>query len=341
MKNLSAPHWLGENSVPLMMRRVLLALLPMTVASCWFFGSGILINAIFASILCAGLEVGMLRLFNKPVATYLGDGSALVTALLIALTLPPFTPWWVTATACVFAIALAKHLYGGLGQNLFNPAMIGYVAALACFPQYVADWPGAHSGQSWPDFAVSLAFFSNGNLLPGALDALTGATPLDSVKDQLAQMRTMDEITAQPSFGLLAGYGWEWINLAAAGGGIWLLRKRVISWHVPGAMLITLAGLYMFFYALAPAINPSPLLGLLSGGTMLAAFFIATDPVSGAASNTGRIIFGAGIGLLCFTMRKWGAYPDGLAFAVLFMNAAAPLIDRYTLPRVYGHRKRP
>jgi electron transport complex protein RnfD len=140
---------------------------------------------------------------------------------------------------------------------------------------------------------------------------------------------------------MLAGRGWEWINLSALAGGLWLMRKQVISWHVPVTLLATLAALYFGFYAVAPATHPSPILGLLSGGTMLAAFFVATDPVSGAASNAGKVVFGAGIAILCFTMRKWGAYPDGIGFAVLIMNTAVPLIDRWTVPRVYGHKKRP
>ena len=317
---MSAPHWLGNNSVPLMMRRVLLALLPMYATMLWYFGWGVLANVVLLVIFCVAAEVAAVRLRDRPVLPAVQDCSAVVAALLIAPCLPPGAPVHVLFTAALFAIVFAKHLYGGLGQNVFNPAMVGYVVVFVAFPQAVAEWP----------------------LLPAdGTDAVSGATPLDSVKMQLGQMRTMTEIRAGSEFGWLAGHGWEWINIGALAGGLWLVRKNVISWHAPGAMLLTLGLLYFGFYAMAPATQPSPLIGLLSGGTMLAAFFIVTDPVSGAASPAGRIVFGAGAGLLTFAMRNWGAFPDGVAFAVLAMNMAAPLIDRYTLPRIYGHRKRP
>jgi len=335
-----APHWLGTNSVPIMMRRVLYALAPTIALSIGFLGAGVLLNLLFAGLLCWLLEAAALYARQRPLATFLNDGSALVTALLLALALPPLTPWWVTAIACLFAIVFAKHLYGGLGYNVFNPAMVGYVVVLVSFPEHLASWPSP--GAPPASIALTLDVFLHGPPLSGmAVDALSGATPLDSIKMQLAQMRTMDEILAQDSFGWLAGRGWEWINLAALGGGLWLLSRRVIRWQIPASMLGTMAVLYGTFFALESATHPSPLLGLFSGGTMLAAFFIATDPVSAAASDRGRLIYGAGIGALCFAMREWGAYPDGIAFAVLLMNMAAPFIDRYTLPRVHGHRRRP
>ncbi len=318
-----APHWLSHNSVPLTMQRVIIALAPTALCTLLWFGVGVISNLLLLVLFCAALEAAALTLRQRDIRAGLGDCSAFVTALLLGLTLPPGMPWWLLLVAAVFAIALAKHVYGGLGQNPFNPAMVGYLAVLIAFPDDVARWPQ-------PSFAGM-----------DQVDAVSGATPLDSIKMQLNQMRTIAEITAQPAFGLLAGRGWEWINLAALGGGLWLLRKQVISWHVPGSMLLTLTAAYFLLYAFSPATQPSPVIGLLSGGTMLAAFFIATDPVSGAASNTGKIIFGTGVALFCFGMRTWGAYPDGIAFAVLLMNSAVPLIDRWTAPRIYGHRKRP
>ncbi len=341
MSRRRAPHWAGGNSVPLVMQRTLLALLPVLLCMVVFLGPGILLNASALLIFCLGFEAIALQFRGRPVTPALFDGSAAITALLIALALPPLTPWWVTLTAALFAILLAKHVYGGLGQNVFNPAMVGYVTVLIAFPAEVADWPAITGAGDWSSTNATLGFFLTGALPADAVDALTGATPLDDIKTQLGQMRTMTEITARDGFGALAGRGWGWINVAALAGGLWLIRKRVITWHAPGAMLATLAGLYFMFYAIEPATNPSPVLGLLSGGTMVGAFFIVTDPVSGAASNTGRLIFGAGTGALVFGMRSWGAYPDGIAFAILFMNMLAPLIDRYTVPRVYGHRKRP
>lgn len=333
------PHWLGANTVQRMMRRVLLALAPVLALATLFFGIGVLLNLALACAACILCEALMLRLRRVPAGPFLADSSALVTAALLALTLPPGCPWWIVLVASLFAVVFAKHLYGGLGYNMFNPAMVGYVVVLIAFPRAVAAWPAIGPDQGWPDPAAALAgFLGSGAALP---DAVSGATPLDAVKEQLAAMRTMREIRAQSLDGWLAGYGWEWLNLACLAGGVWLIRRGVMTWHAPVAMLATLAALYFVFFALGSAFNPSPLFGLLSGGTMLAAFFIVTDPVSGAASHTGRLLFGAGVGALTFAMRKWGAYPDGIAFAVLIMNMAAPLIDRYTLPRVYGHRRRP
>jgi len=334
-----APYWRGADNVTIMMVRVLAALLPVCVAAIWFWGAGILINLAFACCCCLFLEAAMLKMRGRPLQSFLTDGSALVTAALIALALPPLCPWWVTVTACVFAIVFAKHLYGGLGYNPFNPAMVGYVVVLVSFPHVLAYWPAI--GMSVPPADV-LQIFLFGELAGGvSIDAYTSATVLDSINMQLAQMSTMREIVSSQQFGMLAGRGWEWVNIAALAGGLWLMKAGVIRWHIPVAMLGALAAMNFVFYALEPATHVSPIIGLLSGGTMLGAFFIATDPVSAAASDRGRLIYGAGIGVLCFAIRQWGAYPDGIAFAVLLMNMAVPLIDRYTVPRVYGYDRQP
>jgi len=335
------PHWHGGSSISVMMRKLILGLVPVIGVSAWFLGAGILLNLGFAIILCISLEYLTLKIRARPARQFLTDGSAIVTGTLLALALPPLVPWWVIATACLFAIVVAKHLYGGLGFNVFNPAMVGYVVVLIAFPQYLASWPLINPGIETASLSTVLDTFVNGTS-PAILapDIFTGATPLDSVKIHLGQMRTIDEIHQLPGFGEIGGYGWIWINLAALTGGFWLLTAKVIRWHIPIAMLTGLAGLAFIFYALDSATHPSPIFELLSGGTMLGVFFIATDPVTAAASNRGRLIYGAGIGILCFSLRRWGSNPDGLAFAVLLMNMAVPLIDRFTVPRVYGHRNR-
>jgi electron transport complex protein RnfD len=335
-----APHWLGSDPVAVMMRRVIYALLPTALICSWLFGIGVLINILFACLLCWAFEALSLYLRRRPVAPFIKDGSAVITAMLIALTLPPLTPWWVTASACLFAIVFAKHLYGGLGFNVFNPAMVGYVVVLVSFPAYLAVWPDPTLAAPGLELATNVFLYG----VPAEelmIDAASGATPLDLVRIQLSQMYTMREIMTLDSFSWLAGSGWEWINLTALGGGLWLLAKRVIRWHIPVAMLGTMTLFYGLLYAIDSSTHVTPLIGLFSGGTMLAAFFVATDPVSAPASDKGRLIFGAGIGFICVAIRQWGAYPDGIAFAVLLMNMAAPLIDRYTLPRVLGHRTRP
>jgi len=330
----AAPHWHGADKVTVLMLQVLLALLPVTIGSIWFLGYGILLNVIASIAACICFEALILKLRNRPVAPGLLDGSAAVTGALIALALPPLMPWWTIAIACLFAIVFAKHLYGGLGYNVFNPAMVGYAVVLISFPQFTAIWPDVATA---PSLEMALHFLLHGQLPAGLqLDAISGATPLDGIKSQLGQMKTMREIAADPTFGWLNSGAWRWLNFAALAGGLYMLYKKIIRWHIPLAMLGSMAVLYSIFYTVDPAIYTSPWLGLFSGGTMLGAFFIATDPVSSATTDRGRLAYGAGIGILCFCIRQWGAYPDGIAFSVLIMNMATPIIDRFTLPRIYG-----
>jgi len=277
---------------------------------------------------------------GRPIRPFLYDYSAVVTAILIAFCLPSLTPWWVTVTASFFAIAIAKHMYGGLGYNVFNPAMAGYVAVLISFPEAMSFWTSPDIGDldyPPPSALLTLQYAFTGTL-PGdlTLDAISRATPLDLVKTELGMMHTMSEIGTSPLFGDLGGRGWEWIGNFIALGGFWLLFRNIIRWQVPVAMLGSLAAMASLGYIIDSATNAGPGLHLFSGGTMLCAFFIATDPVSGATTNSGRIIFGVGVGVLIYLIRTWGSYSDGVAFAVLLMNMAAPLIDRVTRPRVYG-----
>jgi electron transport complex protein RnfD len=327
-----APHWHGGSSVTGMMLTLLVGLIPVTLAMVLSFGSGILANVLLCVVLCIVFEWLVLSLRGKDARTFLMDGSAVVTGALLALALPPLMPWWMLVIGCLFAIVVAKHLYGGIGFNVFNPAMVGYVVLLIAFPAQLALWPAVSSA---PGPAEALHA-----LLGMSIDAdvITAATPLDTVKMELSRMRTMSEILAMPEVAQRSSASWTVINLAALAGGIWMLIKGVIRWHIPVAMLGAMGLLAFIFYALDSATQPSPVFELLSGGTMLAAFFIATDPVSAATNVRGRIIYGAGIGVFCFVLRRWGSNPDGIAFAVLLMNMAVPLIDRFTVPRIYGRR---
>ncbi len=339
------PHWRTRDRIPVLMRRVLYALAPALVAHVWFFGIGILINCAVATVVALLAEAAALKLRRRPVRPFITDYSAGVTAVLLAFALPPLTPWWITATGSVFAIAFAKHLYGGLGYNVFNPAMAGYVALLVSFPEELSRWlPPLIGDLDYQPLSViaTLKFAFSGQLPDGiGWDALSRATPLDTMKAELGMMRTFGEIRAGPLFGDFGGRGWEWINNFIALGGIWLIYKGVIRWHIPVAVLGALLGAAMLFFLIDTATHPSPGFHLFSGGAMLCAFFIATDPVSAASTQVGRLIYGAGIGALIFAMRTWGSYPDGVAFAVLIMNMAVPLIDRYTGPVVYGRRRQP
>jgi len=336
----SAPHWRTPDTIPVIMRQVIYALVPAIIATYWFFGIGILINIVVAVATALFTEFVALKVRGRPVRQYLTDYSAVVTAILIAMCLPPLTAWWITATGAIFAIAVAKHMYGGLGYNVFNPAMAGYAAILISFPDALSHWQVPSIGDldyATPDSFTTLMFALTGQLPEGlSIDAISRATPLDTVQTELGMMRTMDEIAVNPLFGDFGGRGWEWIANFTAIGGIWLLVRGIIRWQVPVAMLMTLAGLASIGYIVDSARFPGPGFHLFSGGAMLCAFFIATDPVSGAATNKGRIIFGAGIGALTYLIRTWGSYADGIAFAVLLMNMSAPLIDRLTRPHIYG-----
>ncbi|EDN66080.1 NQR2 and RnfD [Beggiatoa sp. PS] len=281
----------------------------------------------------------MLWLRNRPLRPFLTDNSALVTAWLLAIALPPFTPWWMTVLGTAFAMIFAKHLYGGLGYNPFNPAMVGYVMLLISFPAEMTVWPALASLSGHvPSFLDSLSIIFRGQPMGDlALDALSGATPLDTIKTELTLFHTLEEIQRNPLFGIYGAKGWEWINGAFLLGGGWLVYKRIITWHIPVAVLGSLFLVSGLFFVFDSGIYTSPLFHIASGAAILGAFFIATDPVSAATSNKGRLFYGAGIGLLIYIIRSWGGYPDGVAFSILLMNMTVPVIDYYTQPRVFGH----
>jgi Na+-translocating ferredoxin:NAD+ oxidoreductase subunit D len=323
-----------------MMRQVLYALAPAAAAHSFFFGPGVWINLLIACVTALLTEALALRLRGRRTQLYLGDGSALVSAALLALCLPPLLPWWITAAGAAFAVGVVKHLYGGLGLNLFNPAMGGYVALLLVFPAEMTFWVPPHIGDldyQAPTLLQTLAYAATGQLPAGlTVDAVTRATPLDVVKTELGMMRTLREITVNPVFGDFGGRGWEWVGNFVTLGGFWLLLRGIIRWQIPVAMLGTMLAGSLLLYLADPETHLSPLFQLYAGGTLLGAFFIATDPVSSCVTDRGRLIYGAGCGLLTLAIRNWSSYPDGVAFAVLIMNALAPLIDRWTRPRVYG-----
>jgi electron transport complex protein RnfD len=337
-----APHAPPLVSVPVVMRRVVFALVPAALCYTWFFGYGLLINFVLVAVGALLTEAAALRLRGRGTRRALRDYSALVTAALLSFALPPLVPYWVPVLGGGIAILLAKQLYGGLGKNLFNPAMVGYVVLLVSFPvemtQYVPPQMGDidYRGLS---FVEQLDYTFLGHL-PAAVDvdALTRATPLDIVKEGVRAGRSVAEIRGGALFGDFGGRGWEWVANLIFLGGLYLLYTGVIRWHIPVAMLAGLLLPASLFSFIDPVHYASPGFHLFSGASMLGAFFIATDPVSAAATVRGRFIYGAGIGLMTYVLRTWGSYPEGLAFAILLMNATVPLIDRYTRPRIYGQR---
>ena len=296
-----------------------------------------------ASITALACEAAMLSLRKYPVRPFLLDGSALVTAWLLALYMPPLAPWWLIVGATAFAIVIAKHLYGGLGNNLFNPAMVGYAVMIISFPVQMTQWLAPDMlAQMHLSFTQVLQYIFNGALPDGVkLDALTMATPFDTLKTQLQLQHTVNEITRMPIFGAVGGKGGEMIALWYLAGGLYLWQQRIITWHIPIAFL---AGLFItggLFHIADADRYISPWFHFMTGGTLLCAFFIATDPVSGATTPKGKLVFGAGIGFLTYIIRTLGGYPDGIAFAVLIMNICVPLIDAYTQPRVFGKKSKP
>lgn len=337
---VTSPHAHTVHDTASVMRMVLYATIPGLLALTWFFGFGTLVNIVWAGLVALACEAAVLKMRKRPVGFYLKDYSALVTATLLALALPPYAPWWVVLVGVAFAIIVAKHLYGGMGYNPFNPAMAAYVVLLISFPVQMTSWAAPMA--TVPNQAAVPgpidAFLINFGLAKEGVDAFTMATPLDLLKQNKSLM--MEDLwLANPQFGTIGGRGWEWVNLGFLVGGLFLLSRKVFTWHAPVAFLATLALMAALGYDNGSSgSGGSPLFHLFTGATMLGAFFIITDPVSSAVSNRGRLVYGAMAGVLVYIIRVWGNYPDAVAFAILLGNFAAPFIDYYTQPRTYGHR---
>ncbi len=334
-----SPYLTSAPSVSVIMIKVLLALLPAVAAYVWVFGPSILVMLTLASITALSAEALMLKLRNRPIKPFLMDGSALLTAWLLALSLPPLAPWWLVVVGTFFAIVIAKQLYGGLGYNPFNPAMVGYAVLLISFPVIMTHWPAPiELAQAKLSFANQLEYiFGASNSMN--LDAVSMATPLDYLKTQLTLHHSVQDIVSAAQFGLLGAKGGELIVGAYLIGGLYLLQQRLITWHLPIAFLAVLALMAGAFYLADPTRFANPLFHLFTGASMLGAFFIITDPVSGPTTPKGKLVFAAGIAVLTYLIRVYGGYPDGVAFSVLLMNMCVPLIDAWTQPRVFGHQK--
>ena len=318
------------------MLQVLLALIPGTLVMFYIYGWGVLINVVLAIVFAVILEAIALYIRRRPILPFLSDLSAVVTAWLLAIALPPLMPWWILLIGIFFAIIIAKHLYGGLGYNPFNPAMIGFAVLIVSFPFEVSQWiQNGSLGSTLPSLIESLNMVFSSAATPD-WDAITMATPLDEVKTGLRAGTTYADIAVEKRFSTALD-GWILISIAFALGGLWLLYKKIIHWQIPASLIGTLAVMSGTLYLYSPETFSSPMLHIFGGATMLGAFFIATDPVSASTTPIGKIFFGASIGFFIYIIRVWGNYPDSIAFAVLIMNMAAPLIDYYTQPRVYGH----
>ena len=294
-----SPHVRSGATTRRIMLDVCLALLPAVIFAVYWFGFGVLLTVLLSVSSAILSEFLMEKALRRPVT--IDDGSAAVTGLLLALTLPAGTPWYVPVLGSVFAICIAKQVFGGLGDNFVNPALAGRAFLLASFPAAMTTYPLV-------------------------ADAVTSATPLSS---EFAG--SVDYL--QAFIGCIGGCIGEVSTLALLIGAVYLLIRRVIDWRIPLSYLGTMA--------LLTVIGGGNVLdSVLLGGTVLGAFFMATDYVTSPVTSWGRVIYGVGIGIINYTIRRWGAYPEGTTYAILLMNIAAPLIERFTRPRKYGEVKR-
>jgi electron transport complex protein RnfD len=345
----ASPHAHAPVSIGRTMGLVMLALVPATLFGLYQFGW----PAIFLFGVTLGAAVGSealsLVVAGKPVRPALMDGSALLTGWLLAVTLPPWAPWWIGVLAGMLAVVLGKQVFGGIGQNLFNPAMVARVALLISFPLEMTRFLYPR-----PLFSGDALSFSDGLAITfghlqgdtGFWDGVTGASILSHVRTEVgnglglaeALQQVYDPISAL--LGHVPGSLGETSAVLLLLGGLFLVYKRIIGWTIPLAVLGSIALLATVMSLIWPEDYPGPLYHLLTGGTMLCAFFIATDPVTSPVSRSGQVLFAAGIGALIYAIRTWGGYPEGVAFAVLLMNACTPMIDHYLKPRVYGRDRR-
>jgi len=302
---------------------VVLALVPAMLVSLWYFGLGALISMAVAVFSCVSVEYLIARFVLKQEPT-LSDGSAVITGVLLAFNVPSNLPWWELVIGSIFAIAVVKMSFGGLGKNPFNPALAGRVFMLISFPVDMTSWP----------LPIQNRFV--------LVDALTGPTALGALREGMKSGETLSQITSQlPDYGnmLLGNIGGSLGEVSAIAlliGGIYLLIRKIISWHIPVSYLLTV----FIFTGILWLINPEkfidPVFHLLAGGLMLGAFFMATDMVTSPMTTKGMLIFGVGCGLLTVLIRVWGSYPEGVSFAILIMNAVTPLLNKYIKPKRFG-----
>jgi len=323
------------------MLQVQIAAFPALMTHIYLFGFGIVVQWMLAVATLIVVESVMLKMRGRPIKPFLTDMSALITVTGLVFCIPPEAPWWIIVSGSAFALIFGKHLYGGLGYNPFNPAMLGYAFLLISFPLQMTQWtlPLELSGHAL-SFMDSAHYIFTGQIPGMTIDAFTGATPLNEVRTGVSQGVSITDTLSHDGESKLFGLSsWGWVNVAFMVGGVWMILTRTISWQFPVGFLGTLALISFIFNQIDPAMYPPVSFTLLSGGTMLAAFFIITDPVTASTTPKGKFIYACGIGVLVYVIRNWGAFPDGIAFAIILMNIAVPLIDQYTQPRVFGHQR--
>ncbi len=319
-----APHLHGEKTTKNLMRDVIIALSPSLMVSVYYFGFSAIKLALVGIITAVLVEFVIQRYVIKGKVT-INDYSAALTGLLLALNLPPNSPWWIVFIGSFVAIGVAKITFGGIGQNLFNPALVGRVFLLVSFPAIMTDW------------TIPASWFREG------IDASTGATALSLVKEGLAKGMSMSEIFAhnnfsytQMLFSKIGGSVGEVSALALILGFVYLIIRKVIRPHIPVAIIGTVVVFSGTFWLIDPAHYTDPLFSVLTGGILMGSIFMATDYVTSPMSTKGMVLFGIGIGLITMLIRNFGAYPEGISFAILIMNACVPLINSYFKPKRFG-----
>jgi len=338
---ISGPYTHEKTSISRTMIWVMVALTPATAFGIYQFGLPALWLFLITIFACVIAEAVSLYIAGKPIKLYLFDGSAILTGWLLAMTLPPWAPWWIAVVGAFLAIVVGKQVFGGIGQNLFNPAMVARVALLISFPLEMTSWVAPHPlfTEISPGFIESLHITFN---LQNEFDATSSATILGHIKTELGRGISLPEIwvdTFNPfslAMGTVSGSLGETSVILILVGGLLLLFLRIISWHIPVSMILSITILATLFNWIDPQHYPHALYHLLSGATLLGAFFIATDLVTSPITKKGQLLFGAGCGALVFIIRTWAGFPEGMAFAVMLMNGLTPLIDHYIKPRVYG-----
>jgi electron transport complex protein RnfD len=339
-----SPHAHAPVSIGKVMGTVLLALTPATLFGFWLYGWPA-INLWAVSLIAAIVgEAVVVRMQGRAVRPVLMDGSGILTAWLLAVSLPPFAPWWIAVLGSLFAVIIGKQVFGGLGQNVFNPAMAARVMLLISFPLEMTSWvaPAPLGSAHAPGLLDSLRI----TFLSQPLDGMASASLLGHVKTEFTRGVGLDQALVgyyapfDALVGSRAGSMGETAALLILLGGLFLIARRIITWHAPVAMLLGVVVPALVFNSINPNHYAGPMYHLLSGGLMLGAFFIVTDPVTSPNTSTGQIIFGLGCGLMTWIIRTWGGYPEGVAFAVMLMNTLTPLIDQYVKPRIYGRDRK-
>jgi electron transport complex protein RnfD len=319
-----SPHEKGEPDIEKIMWGVVIALVPAFLASVYFYGFHALRVVVLTLIFCIGIEY-LIQKFILKVKITAFDGSAAITGLLLAFNVPGGVPWWQLLAGSIMAIGVAKMTFGGLGKNPFNPALVGRAFMLASFPVQMTTWP------------VPMQ-----NLWNLGADAVTSATPLGVLKEGVRMGKTVTELSGDlPNYvdmiiGNIGGCIGEVSVVAILIGGIYMLARKIITWHIPVFYLLSLAGFTGVFWLINPAKYADPLFHVLAGGAMLGAWFMATDMVTSPMSIKGQIIFALGGGILCGAIRLFGSYPEGCSYSILVMNAFVPLIDKYLKPKRFG-----